>query len=413
MIAEKSTQAATGAVPQKRSLFNKPSWSRPQALSNDIDLFHRSSQTYADLAAEAERARKKKLARKQRDKAYYKSNEERARKRRRVSEDEDDEDGDSSSDESSTQSSRKEINISPTQSKHHHVSPSTIPPNQIHSPKSLLTRYEAKVAANKASQEQKHKPEASNIIDLDEEEDGLILPRQEPTWKSEILKPAAAPEEDEHPVSDEEFPELARQAREKARRKRLEVGIASITAKSQDSQPPAYQPRSPTSQPDPILQILITSSINNTTPLIVHRKLSQRLKDVRLAWAKRQNFTIEFTDMVFLTWRGKRVFDVTTCQSLGITIDAIGRVCTKGVSWKEEEGQIHMEAMTAEILGAYKKAKCNENTAKEDVEAPEEAVAVQEHQAQVRIILKAKGLHDFRLQVRPVRRSCAGCLLKC
>lgn len=399
MIAEKSPQAAIGPAPQKRSLFNKPSWSRPQALSDDTDLFHRSKQTYADLATEAERARKRKIARKERERTRQNVIGEYPGKKRRASEyeddDEDDEDDDSSSGESASPYRPKEIKSSPTQSKHHHVPPSTSPQKPICSPKSLLKRYEAKVAASKVGQEQKPKLKVFDIIDLEDEEESSALPGQESILNSAIVKPGAPVEEDDEPVSDEEFPELARQAREKARRKRLEEDIASTTTNPQDGQLSLHQAMPSTSRPDPVLHILITSSIDNTIPLIISRKLSQRFKDVRLAWAKRQNFTADFTDTVFLTWRGKRVFDVTTCRSLGITVDAIGRVSTKGGLWEVEEGQIHMEAMTANILEAYKKAKRNEATGQEDV-------AAHDHEIQVRIVLKAKGLDDFKLQVRPV-----------
>lgn len=412
MLADKPTQAAIGPASQKRSLFNKPSWSRPQALSNDTDLFHRSNQTYTDLASEAERARKRKLVRKERERVRPNVIVERAGKKRRLSEDEDDEDEDDGSDESSSPSSHKYLKSSPTQSKHHPVPPSRSPQKPIHSPKSLLECYEAKLAASTLGQEQKQKPIFSEIIDLEDEEDSSALLGQESTWKSVMVKPAAPPEEDDQPYSDEEFPELARQAREKARRKRLEEDMVSTTASPRNGHLSLHSPMPPSSQPDPVLQILITSSIDNTIPLIVSRRLSQRLKDVRLAWEKRQNFSTDLTDPVFLTWRGKRVFDVTTCKSLGITVDETGSLSTKGSSWEEEEGQIHMEAMTANILEAYKKAKRNEATAQEDPAAQDEAVAVQDHQVHVRIILKAKGLNDFKLQVRPVRCPHVECLLQ-
>ena len=408
MIAESPTQVATGSVLQKRSLFNKPSWSRPQALSNDIDLFHRSTQTYADLASEAECARKKKLARKEKERARQNQIGERVGKRRRVFEDEDDEDDDSSSDGSSSSSlsSRKKIKTSPASPADHHAPPPSSPPKPIHFPKSLLSRYEAKVAASKTGREHDQKPKGSDIIDLEDEEDLSGLPGQDSIWKSTIVKPAAPTEDDDQLGSDEEFPELARQAREKARRKRLEEDIASTAADPHDVQLSLHQPLPPASQPDPVLQILVTSSIENTTPLIVTRRVSQRLKDVRLAWAKRQNFPVDFSDTIFLTWRGKRVFDVTTCRSLGITVDAMGRISTKGGSWEEEEGQLHMEAMTAKILEAYKKAKRNDAADQQDVAVQEEAVAVKDSETQVRIILKSKGLDDFKLQVRPVRYPC-------
>ena len=414
MIAEKSNQTAIGSALQKRSLFNKPSWSRPQTLSNDTDLFHRSGQSYADLVAEAGRARKRKLARKQRGKVCQSMTGERAGKRRRTSEegddDDDDDDDDESSDESSSHSSRKEIKTGSTQTKKDHATPFTSPRKPTESPKSLLRRYEAKAAASEIGQEQKQKPRVSDIIDLEDEQDSSAITGQESTWKSAVVK-LATPDEDDQPVSDEEFPELARQAREKARRKRLEEDVVSTTASPQDGQTSLHRPVPPTSLLDPILQILITSDIKNTTPLIVSRRLSQRLKDVRLAWAKRQNFTTEFTDTVCLTWRRKRVFDVTTCKSLGITVDAIGRISTKGGLWEGEKGQVHMEAMTTKMLEAYKESKCNEASSQDNYTAREEALVVQDHEAQVRIILKAKGLDDFKLQVRPVRHPCVNCSL--
>lgn len=410
MIAENSNQTAIGSALQKRSLFNKPSWSRPQALSNDSDLFHRSSQSYADLVGEAERARKRKLARKHRGKVRQSMTGERAGKRRRTSEEGDDEDDDEGSDESSSHSSRKEIKINSTQPEDDHATPHMSPRKPTESPKSLLRRYEAKAAASKIGQEQRQKPKVSDIIDLEDEQDSSALSGQESTWNSAVVK-FAAPDEDDQPVSDEEFPELARQAREKARRKRLEEDVVSITPNPRDGQTSLPQPMPPTSLPDPIIQILITSDINNTTPLIVSRRLSQRMKDVRLAWVKRQNFTAGFTDTVCLTWRGKRVFDVTTCKSLGITVDAVGRISTRGGSWEGDKGQVHIEAMTTQMLEAYKESKRNEASSQDDYTAQEAASLVQDHEAQVRIILKAKGLDDFKLQVRPVRHSCVDCSL--
>ena len=401
MIAEKSKQAAVGSAPQRRSLFNKPSWSRPQALSNDTDLFHRSNQTYADLAAEADGARKRKLARKERERACQSGTGERAGKRRRTSEDEDDQDDDTSSDESLSHSGYEGISMWPIRSKNDYNAAATSLQKPVNSPESLLERYEATVAASKVGEEHRQKPQKIDIIDLEDEENFSKSPEQKSNWSS--VKPAAPPDQDDQPVSDEEFPELARQARAKARRKRLEEDIVCTTAISQDGQLSLHRPMPPASQPDPTLQILITSDIDKTIPLIVSRRLSQRLKDVRLTWAKRQNFTTDFTDTVFLTWQGKRVFDVTTCKSLGITVDAIGRVFTKGGFFEEEEGQIHMEAMTTKILEAHKQSKRNEVNAHDEAAAQEEAAAMPDHEAQVRIILKAKGLDDFKLQVRPVR----------
>lgn len=83
----------------------------------------------------------------------------------------------------------------------------------------------------------------------------------------------------------------------------------------------------------------------------------------------------------------------------------------KGGSWENEEGRIHMEAMTTKMLESYKESKRNEANSQEDDAVQGEAVAVQDREVRVRIILKARGVDSFKLQVRPVRRPCVDCLL--
>ncbi|EHA19255.1 hypothetical protein ASPNIDRAFT_188103 [Aspergillus niger ATCC 1015] len=101
-----------------------------------------------------------------------------------------------------------------------------------------------------------------------------------------------------------------------------------------------------------IVQILITSKIPNTKPLIVRRKMNQPLKDVRLAWCNRQKFTKEMQDSVFLTWKGKRLFDVTTCRSLGIHAKSGYLNEYDTFQLDVEDIQVHMEASTEDILSA-------------------------------------------------------------
>ncbi|PYI09063.1 hypothetical protein BO78DRAFT_395136 [Aspergillus sclerotiicarbonarius CBS 121057] len=103
-----------------------------------------------------------------------------------------------------------------------------------------------------------------------------------------------------------------------------------------------------------IVQILITSKIANTKPLIVRRRMHQPLKDVRLAWCNRQKFTKEMQASVFLTWKGKRLFDVTTCRSLGIQTNRGSFVGLEEYDPFQVDGegiQVHMEAATEDSLG--------------------------------------------------------------
>ena len=279
----------------------------------------------------------------------------------------------------------------------------------IENQSSLIQNYELGLAKT-GSQSNKREAQVAQIIDLEDEPDLNALSTQghndvgKEAW---TIGPPSQLEADLRP--DEEFPELARRARERARRKRLEDNLVPTV---QDTGPEhtdwaneAVKSNLESSGSphdfDPTLEILITSSINNTQPLIVSRKLSQRLKDVRLAWTQRQGFTPDFAETVFLTWRGKRLFDVMSCKSLGVVVDSNGVIRTKGSLLGDESGRLHMEAVTSEILEARRKAKEDARLREEqagDTLFPSSAKA----EAQTKIILKGKGHDDFRLRVKSV-----------
>lgn len=104
-----------------------------------------------------------------------------------------------------------------------------------------------------------------------------------------------------------------------------------------------------------VIQILITSKIAKTKPLIIQNKISQPLKGARLAWCAYQGLPEESHSTIFLTWKGRRLFDVTSCRSLNF--DA-GSVITRDLPpfdaffEKTDGSRIHMEAVTEEILAA-------------------------------------------------------------
>ena len=413
-MADAITQSSGGSVAKKRLLFNKPSWSKPQALSNGANLFHRSNQTYVDSAAEAERKRKKKLARKERERSHREDGEARSGKRRRTSSDEENGSSGSSSDEKPSRVEGPKVTPTPKKEGHIPIPASVNPQRTRPSPKTLLKRYEAEIDAKVLGIAKKLKAKPSDIINIDDDDDDVELQAAKDHSDLAVVSPPRPSASDDQPPSDEEFPELARQARDKARRKRLEADIVSNTPEpspsgSSNSQlqrsQSLRQSTPPPPAPDPVLQILITSTIPNTEPLIVNRKLSQRLKEVRITWTERQQFTPDFGESVFLTWRGRRLFDVASCKSLGITVDPNGNIRTRGDSLDDLDGKIHMEAMTAEIFEAYKRAKKHEVA--EGTEAPiEEPILVEEKkEPQIRIILKARGFADVKIIVKPV--SCA------
>ncbi|KAL8821569.1 MAG: hypothetical protein Q9223_000413 [Gallowayella weberi] len=396
----------------KRALFSKPKWAQQDDSSSATDFFRRSDQSYRQTAAEAERKRQRKLARKQREQAHEDKLTEPARNYRQDSSESDSEDSRGSDDLKSSRKRNSDLQTKPVTHDAKTKSPPTSPKPKS-SPTSLSNRYETATAKTDSAN---HKPLKSIIIDLgdgDEDEDDHPDVLSEDiievtaTKRSEPIQ-----DEDDFPPSDDEYAELARKAREKARRKRLEAEVprpnpqndrATQSGSIHEPTPPAPAPA-----PDPVVSILISSAIPDTNPLIVNRRTSQPLEKVRLAWCQRQDFSSDFTERVFLTLRGKRLFDVTTCKSLGIGVDAEGNIVTKGRKdiLGDEERQIHMEATTEEILEERERAKRQE-AQKEDegeTEVRETQPLVEKKEAQVRIILKAKGFEDFKLIVKPTTR---------
>ncbi|PYH76154.1 hypothetical protein BO82DRAFT_216712 [Aspergillus uvarum CBS 121591] len=151
---------------------------------------------------------------------------------------------------------------------------------------------------------------------------------------------------------------------------------------------------------DTIVQILITSKISNTKPLIVRRKMHQPLKDVRLAWLKRQDLPKGLESSIFLTWKGKRLFDVTTCRSLGMGPKgrrALGSVACDSLRSDSSDLQIHMEAATENPLDLDSSQSLS---SAKPAPAPAPGIDFDSgERCSKDIVLKAPGLADLRLRV--------------
>ena len=154
-------------------------------------------------------------------------------------------------------------------------------------------------------------------------------------------------EEDDE--SDEELAELARQ------RRRQRTHPSNVNAGSNSSTPQRGAAASPHTGlptpplPDPVVQVLVSSKMKDTNPLLVYRKLSQYIRDIRLAWCSRQIFDQASTDRVFLIHNMRRVYDMTTCHSLGLETDTEGNITMKGAEGKEGVDQVALEAVTDDM----------------------------------------------------------------
>ncbi|KAF5865665.1 hypothetical protein ETB97_003083 [Aspergillus alliaceus] len=155
---------------------------------------------------------------------------------------------------------------------------------------------------------------------------------------------------------------------------------------------------------DAVVQILITSKLENTKSLIVHRKISQSLRDVRLAWCNRQSIPKDMQSSIFLTWKGKRLFDVTTCRSLGIDM-------TRGIAdnliygdylqhGSKEVIRIHMEAATEDNVMPTNDRQASPISCSRSAQ---EFTTIGESSKRlaIEIVLKCPGLDDFSLSIIP------------
>lgn len=243
-------------------------------------------------------------------------------------------------------------------------------------------------------------------LDSDDDDDDSFYtapPPRQPIKKPEPKQQPTPTQDDESEIdSDEEFPELVRKARERAKQQELEKQWRSSELQRADgsSESPAMD-----EGPNPPIKIFIEPRIPQTDPLVVTRKWDQRFREVRNAWCERQPFVPDFADTVFFTWRGVRIFDVASCKSLGITLNEDGEpvlVDKDGID--EDMSQIVLVATTQAIIDKEKEAVAEEAKRKEDeangITAGPPAAP---EKKKVKIILNAKDYATHKLIVQEVR----------
>lgn len=160
----------------------------------------------------------------------------------------------------------------------------------------------------------------------------------------------------------------------------------------------------------PVAQLLINSTLPDTNPLMVKVRIDTTIEKPREAWCARQGFTPEMTRNVFFTWVGTRLYDSTTIKRLGIKVDPHGNVSLEGddsIYDENDPPKVHVEAWTEELFAQHRREQA---AAAEARRAAEASPAVEEREPtpepepvakKDRLILKARGLEDFRIQVRP------------
>lgn len=383
----------------KRSLFNRPKWAQapppdpeslPDKLSapNPDDVFSRSKQNYDAIRKDQEQKRKRKE-----EKARLKAEQEEARKlqdltsssikRRKVTDDDYARFGVSRSSSKQPRSDIQEQNIgqdasSPSVKKHSAPSNDKIQDIPRPSP-----------CPGKPSP-----PMGAVVIDIDSESEHAPI--------ATIAKPDDS--------DDEEFAELAAAARE--RQRQLQLGnIIDKTNRTPSLATNAFSSAHVPKPPDPVLRLLVTSQIPGTEPLLVYRKASQRLQEVREAWCKKQGFHQTMTDSVFLTYKMRKLHDITSCKSLGVekvrADDDMFMDNDEVRAGHDLNDKIALEAVTEEIFEQQKQARQAERALRAgrgpypDPVLPPRPDSP-EREELIKVILCAKGHADHKLRVKKV-----------
>lgn len=242
-------------------------------------------------------------------------------------------------------------------------------------------------------------------------------------YKYKVASRPAAEIKDPTPDIEEveEFPELVAAARARAAaiegnsiEARLQARLAQLRESHSAAGSGGGAAKSASSVPaprdnfadDPVIQILVSARIDGTKPLLVQRRLSQRLKDVRQVWCDKQ--VIEGQPMdeetkksFFLTWRGHRLFDSSTGRALGLKVNAHGSLSTSGDGF--DDGRVHLEAWTEDLFKAHQKEledmrrKVAQDPLEEDDVIPEAPVVEVQ---KIRLILKAKDYEEVKVLVK-------------
>jgi hypothetical protein len=263
----------------------------------------------------------------------------------------------------------------------------------------LATRYDSLTKSSSSSLGVTTRSQVIDLSDTDDEAELQPIPSPSPR-RIPLHSRQPSHRESSEEVEEMDSPHIAAlKAQIRARAAAKSPGLEQAPSASSSSQAP---------QPPAIVQLLIQSEIPNTRPLIVKIKTDNSLEKLKEAWCGKQNFTPDQTRAVFMTWKGRRIFDYTKIQRLGIRLEN-GFVSVDGdpnIYDDDNLPKIVVEAWTEEIFKARKEAQALEVAraaeAANPVKAPELEPEPEPQAKQIRLVLKAKGKEDFKIKVNPV-----------
>lgn len=193
------------------------------------------------------------------------------------------------------------------------------------------------------------------------------------------------PELDDEPDEFEEYVKRARErAEERERLAKLKLERESQAKDSQETESAGQGSfgagddskihSRESAMDDVIVKILVTSEIPHSRQKLFDRRFHAPLGPVRDVWAASQKPPVpkEKWPLIFLTWKGNRIYATTTCANLGIRVESVddgtenkGKLgSVAGAEYANlkhggglHEGGLHLEAWTEELYQDYLKRK--------------------------------------------------------
>ncbi|OOQ86095.1 hypothetical protein PEBR_24325 [Penicillium brasilianum] len=352
-----------------RSFFNKPAWAT-KTDDSGAEFYRRSGQTYSDIiAANREAHRKQKLASQFAESSPSATTEESHKSKR------------------------------PRKSDEHEEKPETEDENPVatSTPKSDKEREPEEDRRSSPSSPSEEREQSKSLEANEDEPEPTTVPS--PIYLDSTESPSSdhSQTSSSHLTPDDRLEKAQQTTNSYSRDTPSNLPSRHLATGSH------YQPVQPTPTPppaeDPRVHILITSEIPNTKPLIVQRRISQPLKDARLAWCERQGFTEKESSSIELYWNGVRLFDVSTCRRFDTRNEKKSLLDIEDESDAEQtELKIHLEAVSTDPL------LMNRRGPSPDVGAASPAPPTPEHDLEnepMKLLLKSPGLNDFKIKARP------------
>lgn len=210
----------------------------------------------------------------------------------------------------------------------------------------------------------------------------------------------------------DEFEIYVRRAREREEQAKKVVAAAAVTnaekyrANAKDSSPAA-------APGGPVIKIMVTSEIPGTKPLIFMRRYTHHLGAVRDGWVNhKENGSIipdVIKSQIFLTWKGNRIYNATSCASLGVDLDEDGQLSGSRFADLEDglhRGGLHLEAWSEDLYAEYQDHKERKRArflqlGAEEAPAERNEGTKEKEEVLIKVTLKTRDYEPLKFKVYP------------